>query len=217
MAVEHAPDAAGLQVYDQQGALGPRIRDVGGAAVGMETHVVQIAALGRQLHVEADRPHAAVGGEVDLHQLRPALDHLLLTGRGGVEHPEPAASVADHRLDADEPVFRRQLVLAGVAPFVPAFVRIGPQRAVHHLGDGDRRILGPAGEVDEDPALFADRDPGHLVLELRDHGKLCGHGVSLSVAPGETFRARDCSCGALPSKRSPWPACSPRSRSADCR
>ena len=85
-----------------------------------------------------------------------------------VDHPQAAALVGDHALHADPVVARGHLVLLGVAPRVPGLVRVGPQPAVgRDLGDGDRRILGPAREADEDAPGLRDRHTRGLVAEAR--------------------------------------------------
>ena len=157
---------AAFEIDDDDRAARAGIGDEGGIAVGMEAHVVQVAALQRHVLAEVDDLRHLVGRQLDAHELGAAGDHLLVAGRGRIEHPEIAAIVGHHRLHAHEVIACRARRGFRVAPGIPLLVGVRFQRAVaadfHHR---DRAILRPAREIDEEAAIRRDRHAGRLAGE----------------------------------------------------
>lgn len=92
---------AGFEI-DHHDRAEARIGDVRDIPRHIDSDIVQVTRLRRDGIIELDDPDGAIGGQVELHQLRPAGDDTREFGRGRIEHPKPIRGIDIHGLHADE-------------------------------------------------------------------------------------------------------------------
>ncbi|MEH0525904.1 hypothetical protein QBA75_00695 [Streptomyces stelliscabiei] len=138
--VDHDDAVRAARVGDERHALG--------AAPQVEAHVVGVAVRRHHLGREEDLPYDPVGAQVDRHELRAAVGGPGEQRVSGVEDPQPVGPIDDdalHRLEVPGQVGGVLAVHLGVG--------IGHRLPAPQFGDGERDVVAPAGEVDEDTAV----------------------------------------------------------------
>ena len=138
----------------------------------VDPHVTQHGPRRRQ--VGAERVDAAhlVRPEVDLHQLRPAVDHAPVMRRRVVDGPQVVVAIGVQAVRAHESPVRRQTR----APLVPLTAGEGREATVRRrFSDRRRGHLRPAREVAEEPAARRHRGVrDHDVARRGDRDQLHG-------------------------------------------